>query len=203
MKKLITRYRNYKFFKKALKEDLAFMNMPFLTQGCFRFYKNSKKDGCERNLAAAVIRKYRKKFPYHIQGWTENQKIYEEYFTLDGAIKSLEEVKEKLSKGDVHVTMFRNESVYKGEKPFQYNSVGTYGDKPITLKIKIYNEKYNSFYFYGSSSFWTLDEEWLTAYRYATEAEIEEYKESKSREKEIRKQIKIKEKEISNLYKKL
>lgn len=195
---LIVRYKNYRFLKKALREDMK-MNWDYFTRSCFKTLRKFKKNGCDRNLATTVIKKYRSKYPYWVKGWTDNQKLYEEYFTLPGAIKSLEEVKEKLNEGDVYVTMFREFSVYKGEKLFQYSQVSTFLKQPVVYKLIDYKKKYNSFRIVDNGLI-TLDDEWMTAFRYSTEEEIAEYKLEIARQKEIQQKINLKQKEISELY---
>lgn len=196
-RKVYWRYRNYRFLKRVLKEDLSVNNFWFV-KNTFLFYCNYKKNGCERNLAAEALKKVRQKYPYHIKGWTENQKIYEEYFTLPGAIQSLEDVKELLEKGDVYVTIFRGESVYKGEKEFQYSSVATILKEPIVYKI--YDFK-NGYAWLGKNSFMNLTEEWMTAFRYSTPEEIENHRTKGRKRKELQKKIDRKQKEILELYK--
>lgn len=199
-KKIYWRYKNYRFLKRLLKEDLK-IQYPWFLKNVFIFYKDYKKNCGERNLAAAAVKKMRQKHPYHIKGWTENQKIYEEYFTLPGAIKSLKEVKQKWkAEKELYVTMFRDTSVYKGEKTFQYSSVGTILKEPVTYKL--YDFK-NGYGWLGKNNFMNLTEEWMTAFRYSTPEEITNHKLEIARKKEIQQRIDQKQKELSNLYKQL
>lgn len=202
MRRLITRIKNIVFLRKALREDLKDMQFLNAINTGRHFYKNFKKRGCERNMLAAFIKKYRHKEPYRVKGWADNEKLFKEYSLLSGAIKSLEEVKDKMTTGDVYVTMFRSNSYYKGKKAFEYGSVGTSLKNPVTLKVGKYRERYNSFLL-NKDSLITLDEEWMRAFRYSTEEEIYGFKEREKRQKEIHKLIELKQQEISKLYNQL
>lgn len=199
-RKVYWRYRNYRFLKRLLKEDLS-VDYFWFVRNTFYFYRDYRKQGCERNLAAAALKKVRQKYPYHIKGWTENQKIYEEYFNLPGAIKSLEELKKKWKdEKEVYVTMFREESVYKGEKVFEYNSVSTILNGIIVYKVEAWS-KAEEYFKLSDGSWHNLNDEWMTAFRYSTPEEIKNYKTKAAQKKRIQKEIDRKQKEISELYK--
>ena len=194
----IRRINSFYFLWKTLKNPKVKkdINFKFLCELIFTYYKKGRVTKYERNLAAAVIRKLRPIFPYYIQGWGKNKKVYEEYFKREDAIQSLTDIK----KGD-YVTRFKNESVYPTENPFKFHSVDTYGKNKPTYKVEKLG-KYIRFENH-SNDLTSLDEEWHTAYRWATPEEIEVYEVEKSRRKKIEKQIKQKQEELSNLYKQL
>ena len=199
MNKIIPRIKNYFFLRNALNKDIEIEYWNYFVKLGLKLYSDRKKGGCERNLFAAVIKKYRPKHPYSIQGWWENRKIYEDYFKMPNTIKSIKDVKKNLP---VYVTMFRQESVYKGDTPFKYHTVGTFLKKPFTIKLISY--KKGRFIQEGNSNpFFNLDEEWHTAFRYATEEEISYYETEKLRVAAVEKEIKQKQEELSKLYSKI
>lgn len=180
------------WLRKALKKDLKRLN-PRWVQISFNGYRKFKKGGYERNLLAAVIKKYKE--PYHIKGWAENQKKYQEYFKMDGHINS---VKDLWKNKTEYVTMWSNNSYYKGDKSYEYHLCGTYLDLPQVMKLGKYNKKRNSFSF-ESDNFMTVDDKWLTAFRYSTEEEISDYISRAQENLKIEKEIKQLEEKISKL----
>lgn len=192
---LLIRIRNIIFLRKVLKGERDINNWYNWHGVAFQMFRKYKFFQWERNLLAAVIKLKRKEYPYHLKGWTENQKKYEAYFKMEGAIQDLSEVKV-----EDYVTQFSNESVYKGKKEFEWCSVGTYGD---LLRVERVESIDKDRFVFESDNWHNLDKEHHTMFRWATKEEIAEYELEKRRRKGLKDRIEAKQKEINELYEQL
>ena len=129
------------------------------------------------NLTAGLIKKLRIESPYRVKDFTEAKKMYDDYFKMEGSIKSIDEVLELIKTQDVFITFFRNDFSEKGTRYCEYNMGSSFGH-PIPTVYKIEkNDDYlelksliiGSYNHYFRSSF-------ITMYRYSTQTEIERYR---------------------------
>ena len=212
----ITRIRNINFLHNVTKDKVEVKNQHAFDCTCFSIfgnYKSFKKGGLERNLGAASLWKLRKKFPYQIKGWGDCQKKYNEYFKMNGAINSVEEAIDKFKKNvELFVTMYTGSSYYQvGDNPFHYSECSTMIDPPIIFKADGVSRNDDKPYISTRIELETirnnirigqnLDEQWLTAFRYSTKEEIDNFKREKARKEKVQLKIDEKKEELNKLYK--
>lgn len=158
-----------------------------------RAYK--RKNSWVRNQTAVLIRKLRKEKPYRIQDYSEAKKFYE---TQPPGIN----IKE-VSKGNYVVKHTENYAV-KGKRWCEYYinfssgtgvfKVGEWGDKWKSFRLEDCKERYGIY---------SLDEEDSIMFRFATDAEIKDFKNRRKKYLETKKEIDKKQEELSKLYQKL
>jgi len=140
-----------------------------------------------------VIKKYRDKFPYIVQGYAEDKKIYDEYFTLKNHIEKYEDLKE----GD-YLYKFRTDNPVKVGYKYYTNSYGLPSEQPYVVKLGSKKR-----YGFTIDSYHSVNEENITMYLYATEDQIKEYEKKSAEKIKLEKQIKEKQKEVQKLYSKI
>jgi hypothetical protein len=117
-----------------------------------------------RNLAAKAIKFQRAAFPFQPEDYSVAKAMYDEYFKMPNHIPSYEHiVKEIEEEGCVYIVKFRDDAPVKGELFGSYYVNGTYSD-PCIWKLLTPND-----------SGFRYNKEYLTAFRYATQAEIDQY----------------------------
>lgn len=211
---LLVRIRNVKVLNDIIKgerfNDNNQRQFNIFCRTIFNSYQKNNTTSLERNLAAAAIKKLRPKFPYRIQGWGECQKKYNNYFNIKRAINSIDEAISKYKDLDeLYVTMYTDTAYYQvDDNPFHYSTCETFLKNPVTYKVTNIKKFKNESYLELASSIdkfdrdiQVLDQEWLTAFRYATATEIEKYKKEQVRKTKLQKQIDQKAAELEQLNK--
>lgn len=155
--RLRNRYTLYRLHKNI---DLI-ENPRFIDHFTFIMSKDYKKKGSlDRNLAASVIKQYRRKFPYELKDYSTAKKMYEDYFKMEGHLQ-FDSINERFRNGEtIYLCHFRREAPVKGEKYAEYH-----------INLSGSNEK--SIFVMDSE----LDREFYTNTRLATDREIEKFKE--------------------------
>lgn len=167
------------------------------------YFFRPKKKGCNtRNLIASILKQLRVLFPYKIQDYSEAEKMYKEYFSLENHISSIEFLREKVKNEEVWVTCFRKEYPIKGKRYCEYYVNGSGGVK--TFKLSPIEQTYGfvSDPFVNEFGF-SVQEKNLTQFRFATLQEIQTVKDKEKESQKIKIQIEARRKEIENLYTKL
>lgn len=150
-----------------------------------------------RNLACSIIKKYRAKYPYVIKDYSKAKKFYDSREPLDTS---------KVTK-DSYLVSISDDYPIKGERWCEYyiqSSISSLRVNQQTFKI---HNKQSSPYSYWSledykgnwNHFTVLKEDTLRAFRFATEVEIENFKNRRKNYETKLKQIEEKQKEINKL----
>jgi hypothetical protein len=173
------RIRNILFAKKTLKDistlDDRSRNLNVMV---FSAYRGFKKNGYERNLMAKMLRVIREKYPYELKGWANYKNKYDEYFNMEGSIKSMSEAIEKFNEfGFLYVTNFRNETYYQVDNnPYKYTVMSRALKKGNRVFKMVLLDNKGRVLTNDMDDWAELSEDWLTAFRYSTEDEIEKCK---------------------------
>lgn len=188
--------KNIIILRRAIK-DPSILNMDRL----FQYFKGLTK--LERKYALKAVLAYRKVYPYQVQDYSEAKDLYEDYFKLKNSIQSLEELQERFEEQEeLYLIKFRQEAPVKGKRWCEYYvnygydeeeekvykvhdiSKGPLGEVRIVVDYNI-----------------SVLEEDLTAFKYATQKEIKDFKRAEIRKASIQQKIKQKEEEIKELEK--
>lgn len=184
---LWTLYKWHKDVKKIKYPDRFFKGYSFLTP--------KKKNSKTRNLIASILKQLRTLHPYKIKDYSEAEKLYKEYFTLENHIPSLSSVKV-----GQFVRRFRNEYAVRGQQFCEYFITFSSGDLEVLEVTEVSDS--GSFKLSNiSDDSWcdTLDEGYLTGFLFATKEEIKGFKNRQKEYKSLEKQIELKQKEVSKL----
>lgn len=109
-----------------------------------RIAKLYRKKSTFRNAIAWHQRDIRKKYPYKVQDYSIAKALYEQYWMIPSAIKSIEELKMRLlkavlSKKRVFIHYFRFEYPVKSEGYERYHINGSGGGKLTTFELRLHD----------------------------------------------------------------
>lgn len=107
-----------------------------------RIAKLHRKKSAFRNAIAWHQRDIRKKYPYKVQDYSIAKALYEQYWTIPNAVKSIEEFKLRLLKASLKgerlfIQYFRFEYPVKDDEKYErYYINGAGGTKPSTIELR-------------------------------------------------------------------
>lgn len=190
--RITTRIRNFIFLwrenRKKVSENVSPERILPLIKS---FYKTK---GCiVRNLACSLIKKSRAKYPYVIKDYSKAKKLYDAAIPLDIS---------KITK-ESYIVRVSDDYPFKGERWCEYYIQSS----PVEEETFKVHSKNSSPYSYWSledykgnwNHFTVLKEDTLRAFRFATEVEIENFKNRRKNYETKLKQIEEKQKEINKL----
>ncbi len=170
--------------------NLNLKNLLYVTQNTYK-----KKNSWVRNNVALLIKRWRKENPYRVIDYSKVKQFY------DNQPQGIDLSKVKVGK---YVVKFTEDYTVKGERWCEYHI--NFSSGTGMFRVKEWNDKYKFWrledyrYDYGNFS---LDEDDINMYRFATKQEIEEFKIARKNYKSKKKEIEIKQKELSKLYSEL
>lgn len=192
------------WMKKATKDTSLIKGLSFdlFCEQAFIIAKG--KPDFYREMVCQLIKKLREENPHKIENYVKAEKLYNDYFKLDGAITDFNGLKERVENGEeIHLIKFRAEYPAKGKRYSEYHINGDYSHNGNVLKLTKWNEKYKWLESietatgeYGGK----VDEIDVTMYLFATEDQVNEDKARKIRREKVEKEIVAKQEEISALY---
>lgn len=202
----ITQIKNIIFLYRANKDlNLIKINHYEFYKRAFSITKNNYKGkkSLYRNLLAGLLHKLRKISPYRIQGYSECEKLYKEYFTLENSIQNFEDLQRRvLNNEEIFLYKFREENPIKGNSYSAYHTNWASG-KSYVVKLSEYGKKYDDWIktttLNGEHSS-KIDKDDITMYLFATDEQIRNSKLSVEKRNEIQKEINKLESKISKLY---
>lgn len=189
-----TKYLNlwtlYKWHK-----DVNKIKHPYSFFDNYHYFTPKKKNSKTRNLIASILKQLRSLHPYKIKDYSEAEKLYKEYFTLENHIPDISSVKV-----GQFVKRFRNEYAVKGKQFCEHYINFSSGDLEVLQvtgvsdsgSFKLSNISEDSWYD-------TLDEGYLTGFLFATKEEIKQFKNRQKEYKRIEKEMQLRYKELEKL----
>jgi hypothetical protein len=190
--RITTRIKNFIFLWRENKKDT--MREDFNVDNILNLIKILyKTKGCiVRNLTCSIIRKHRKEHPYRVKDYSKVKQLYDSLIPLDFSKVTV----------DSYVVKFSVEYPVKGNRWCEY-----YVDRGGDVSTYKVHSKKSSPYSYWSledyrgewNHFTVLKEKTLRAFRFATEIEIENFKNRRKNYETKLKQIEEKQKEIDKL----
>lgn len=164
-------------------------------------FSYEKKDSFRRNLLCKIVKILRQKYPYQIKDFSEAKQAYEEYFLMQGSIKSIEEVKSKLRHGgEVYLTCFRSKYPSKGHRFCEYSFSYHFSNKEDTIyKVIPTGLEFSLVTYLGVRDFFANVNE-IQSLRYSTIEEINKFKQAERKAEILKKTAEALQEEISEIY---
>lgn len=155
-----------------------------------RIAKLYRKKSAFRNAIAWHQRDIRKKYPYKVVDYSIAKALYEQYWTIPNAVKSIEEFKLRLLKASLKgerlfIHYFRFQYPVKSEGYERYHINGSGGGNPTTFELKLSldyqtgERTIKAYTFKGNWEKFRLesDPERITQYLWADEDQINRFEE--------------------------